>query len=165
MTIERTIIVDGYNVIYALDSLKHLMPANKERARESLAIMLQSIYSIESVRIMLVFDSAFDRIKIEYPLGDKSFEFIFAPKSLTADGVIERIIVRIKNKEFVTVVSNDNLVRESTRANGAMAMRPLELLEWIATSNNRLNERCRTSKNNKKALENRIDLDLNFEDY
>ena len=165
MTNERIIIVDGYNVIYALDSLKHLMPLNKERARESLASMLHSIYSIESVRIMLVFDSAFDRMEIKYPLGDKSFEFIFAPKSLTADGVIERIIVRIKNKEFVTVVSNDNLVRESTRANGAMAMRPLELLEWIATSNNRLNERCRTSKNNKKALENRIDLDLNFEDY
>ena len=164
MTIERTIIVDGYNVIYALDSLKHLMPANKERARESLAIMLQSIYSIESVRIMLVFDSAFDRIKIEYPLGDKSFEFIFAPQYLTADGVIERIIVRIHNKASVTVVSNDNLVRESTRSNGAMAMRPIELFEWIANCNKRLTEKKQISKDNRKDLENRIELDFNLED-
>ena len=57
-----------------------------------------------------MFDSSNQSIEIEYPFRDKTFEFVFAPQSLTADGVIERILVRIKNKERVSVVSNDNLV-------------------------------------------------------
>ena len=61
---ERTLIVDAYNVIYASDSLKHLMPKNKVRARESLAEKIKAIHSLESVRIMLVFDSSMSVLKL-----------------------------------------------------------------------------------------------------
>ena len=35
--LKRYILLDGYNIIYASEALKHLMPNNKSRARESLA--------------------------------------------------------------------------------------------------------------------------------
>ena len=161
VSVKRYILLDGYNIIYASDALKHLMPNNKSRARETLAEMVQSIHSVEDVHIIIVFDSSKKVIEVEYPFRDKTFEFVFAPKSLTADGVIERILVRIKNKELVSVVSNDNLVREATRSNGAAALRPQDLFDWIKSSNKRLGEiRNIHSSTDSKPLENRINIDL-----
>ena len=161
MSVKRYILLDGYNIIYACDALKHLMPNNKSRARESLSEMVQSIHSVEDVHIIIVFDSSNKAIEIEYPFRDKTFEFVFAPHSLTADGVIERILVRIKNKEQVSVVSNDNLVREATRSNGAAALRPQDLFDWIQSSNRRLSEIQNINFSTKdKPLENRINIDL-----
>jgi predicted RNA-binding protein with PIN domain len=109
----------------------------------------------------MVFDSSNKTIEIEYPFRDKTFEFVFAPQSLTADGVIERILVRMKNKEQVSVVSNDNLVREATRSNGAAALRPQDLFDWIESSKKRLGEiRNINSSTKDKPLENRINIDL-----
>lgn len=162
MTVERYIIVDGYNVIYASDSLKEFMPNNKLRARESLAELIKAIHSIESVRVAVVFDSGNERLEIEYPFRDKSFEFIFAPASLTADGIIERILVRAPKKDLVTVVSNDNLVREATRSNGALAIRPNDLFDWVAVCNRRLIDLTKNrNKAEQKPFENRLDIDLN----
>ena len=157
---ERTLIVDAYNVIYASDLLKHFMPKNKVRARESLAEKIKAIHSLESVRIMLVFDSSNERVEIEHPFGDRSFEFVFAPKSLTADGVIERILVRMRGGEQITVISNDNLVREATRSNGSVALRPQDLFDWIESSEKRLIELQRNRNQRKNpTLENRIEID------
>jgi predicted RNA-binding protein with PIN domain len=161
VSVKRYILLDGYNIIYASDALKHLMPNNKLRARESLAEMVQAIHSVEDVHIIIIFDSSNNAVEVEYPFRDKTFEFVFAPKSLTADGVIERILVRIKNKEQVSVVSNDNLVREATRSNGAAALRPKDLFDWIRSSNKRLNEMRNINSSPKdKTLENRINIDL-----
>ena len=161
VAVKRYILLDGYNIIYASEALKHLMPNNKSRARESLAEMVQAIHSVEDVHIIIVFDSSNQSIEIEYPFLDKTFEFVFAPQSLTADGVIERILVRIKNKEQVSVVSNDNLVREATRSNGAAALRPQDLFDWIQSSNKRLSEiRNVNSSTQGKPLHNPIDIDL-----
>jgi predicted RNA-binding protein with PIN domain len=161
VSVKRYILLDGYNIIYASDALKHLMPNNKLRARESLAEMVQAIHSVEDVHIIIIFDSSNNAVEVEYPFRDKTFEFVFAPKSLTADGVIERILVRIKNKEQVSVVSNDNLVREATRSNGAAALRPKDLFDWIRSSNKRLNEmRNINSSPEDKTLENRINIVL-----
>ena len=44
--------------------------------------------------------------------------------------MIERIIVRASRADLVSVVSNDNLVREATRAQGALALRPEEFFQW-----------------------------------
>lgn len=167
MSVERLIIIDGYNVIYASKSLKQWMPDHKERAREKLFEYVKAIHSIESVRMVLVFDSSNETLEVEYPFRDKSFECVFAPASVTADGVIERLLVRAKDKakdkdaSFVTVVSNDNLVREATRSNGALVIRPDDLFDWVALCDRRLMElsKKRTTEG-EKPFGNRIDFEL-----
>ena len=167
MSVERLIIIDGYNVIYASKSLKQWMPDNKERAREKLFEYVKAIHSIESVRMVLVFDSSNETLEVEYPFRDKSFECVFAPASVTADGVIERLLVRAKDKakdkdaSFVTVVSNDNLVREATRSNGALVIRPDDLFDWVSLCDRRLMElsKKRTTEG-EKPFGNRIDFEL-----
>ena len=66
VSVKRYILLDGYNIIYASEALKHLMPNNKSRARESLAEMVQSIHSVEDVHIIIVFDSSNRSTEIEY---------------------------------------------------------------------------------------------------
>ena len=80
VSVKRYILLDGYNIIYACDALKHLMPNNKSRARESLAEMVQSIHSVEDVHIIIVFDSSNKAIEMEYPFRDKTFEFVATKK-------------------------------------------------------------------------------------
>ena len=163
MSVERLIIIDGYNVIHASSDLKQWMPQHKERAREKLFESVRAIHSIESVRMLCVFDSSNETLEVEYPFREKTFESIFAPASLTADGVIERLLVRVKDKASVTVVSNDNLVREATRSNGALVIRPDDLFDWAEVCNRRLMELSnKRSADGENPFGNRIQID--FED-
>ena len=68
MTVERLIIIDGYNVINASDALKSYMPENKVRAREALSEFVKAIHSIESVRMVIVFDSSNQSIERRFQL-------------------------------------------------------------------------------------------------
>jgi predicted RNA-binding protein with PIN domain len=113
--------------------------------------------------VALILDSRNERLEVEHPFGGRTFEYLYAPASLTADGVIERIVRRARDPDGVSVVSNDNLVREGTRASGAMALRPEELYEWSRACEARLQQDSRRrNKKHDQAFRNGIDIDLNL---
>ena len=58
--------------------------------------------------VALVLDSRKDKLEVEHPYKVKTFEYLYAPATLTADGVIERMVARVKNPNDTTVVSNDH---------------------------------------------------------
>ena len=105
----------------------------------------------------MILDSKSDKLQVEYPYESKRFEFIYAPSALTADGVIERIVRRVKQPELVSVVSNDNMVREATRSSGAMALRPEEFFDWSRASTVQLKQFAKSrSRSNDNNFENRL---------
>ena len=128
MSSDRYLLIDAYNVIYATSDLRKLMQGNIDSARDKLAKFAREIHDAEAVRVALILDSKSDKLQVEYPYESKRFEFIYAPSALTADGVIERIVRRVKQPELVSVVSNDNMVREATRSSGALALRQRSFL-------------------------------------
>ena len=153
----RYLLIDAYNVIYATSDLRKLMQGNIDSARDKLAKFAREIHDAEAVRVALILDSKSDKLQVEYPYESKRFEFIYAPSSLTADGVIERIVRRVKQPELVSVVSNDNMVREATRSSGAMALRPEEFFDWSRASTVQLNLLAKSrSRSNDKNFENRL---------
>ena len=153
----RYLLIDAYNVIYATSDLRKLMQGNIYSARDKLAKFAREIHDAEAVRVALILDSKSDKLQVEYPYESKRFEFIYAPSSLTADGVIERIVRRVKQPELVSVVSNDNMVREATRSSGAMALRPEEFFDWSRASTVQLNQLAKSrSQSNDKNFENRL---------
>ena len=157
MSSDRYLLIDAYNVIYATSNLRKLMQANIDLARDKLAKFAREIHDAEAVRVALILDSKSDKLQVEYPYESKRFEFIYAPSALTADGVIERIVCRVKQPEFVSVVSNDNMVREATRSSGAMALRPEEFFDWSRASTVQLNQLAKSrSRSNDKNFENRL---------
>ena len=126
MSDDRYLLVDAYNVIYATESLKRQTMLDQNGARDQLAERVCHIHDAEGVRVALVLDSRNDTLQVEHPFGKKTIEFLYAPASLTADGVIERIVRRARDPGKMNVVSNDNMVREATRSSGALALRPEE---------------------------------------
>ena len=157
---ERYLLIDAYNVICATDELRDALRDNMDSARDRLTEMVSSIHDAEGVRTALILDSRNDSLEVEHPFGNKTFEYIYAPAALTADGVIERIVARVSNAARVTVVSHDNMVRESTRANGAIALNPEELFEWARACDARLvQDAQRRRKANAREWKNGLDID------
>lgn len=161
MSAERYLLIDAYNVICATEHLRAALRGNMDSARDALGAIARDIHDAEGIRVALILDSRSDRLQVEHPYGSKRFEYIYAPSALTADGVIERIVGRVRDPAHVSVVSNDNLVREATRASGAMALRPEEFFEWARACGAQLSQMAqRRSRSHAKNFENR--LDLNF---
>lgn len=155
----KYLLIDAYNVIYATDSLRATMQSNLDAARDQLAESVRSIHDAEGLHVALVLDSRSARLEIEHPYGNKTFEYVYAPADVSADGVIERMVARIQHPSEATVVSNDRMVRESTRANGALALRPEELFEWARGCENRLlQDARRRNATNEKGFRNGLDL-------
>jgi len=158
---ESYLLIDAYNVIYATDELREVLRENLDAARDRLTEMVASIHDAEGVRTALILDSRNSSLEVDHPFGKKTFEWIYAPAGLSADGVIERIVARVANPARVTVVSQDNMVRESIRANGAMAMDAEELFAWARACDARIiQDAQRRRKANAREWQNGLDLDL-----
>jgi predicted RNA-binding protein with PIN domain len=155
MSEERYLLIDAYNVIYATDELREVLRGNLDAARDRLTEMVASIHDAEGVRTALVLDSRNTSLEVDHPFGKKTFEWIYAPAGLSADGVIERIVARVSNPARVTVVSQDNMVRES------MAMNAEELFAWARACDARLiQDAQRRRKANACEWKNGLDIDL-----
>lgn len=160
MEIFRHILIDGYNVIHSKFRIKSLITNSQDKARNELINLAHIIYSTESTKITLVFDSNKDKLEIEYPLKVKSFACVFAPISLSADGVIEQILVNSKNNDLITVVTNDNLIKESTRVNGSNLMTPEDFYNWSEFCKKRLVKiKSKIQNTNDEKFGNKIDLE------
>jgi len=161
MSGTRYLLIDAYNVICATGSLRETMQSNLDAARDQLAEEVRSIHDAEGVRVAIVLDSRNDKLEVEHPYKVKTFEYVYAPAAVSADGMIERMVARVKNPGDTTVVSNDCMVRESVRANGAIALRPEELFEWARGCNARLSQDARRrNAQNAKDFKNGLDLNL-----
>lgn len=126
----RYLFVDAWNVVHALPQLNKLMASGLDCARDALAQMVEPIHQAEAIHVVLVFDSRQDTVQTEHPLGVKTFEYLYAPAALSADGAIERMVARLQDPSQSTVISNDAMVRESIRSSGANALNPQELADW-----------------------------------
>ena len=153
------LLVDAHNVICATGWLRRTLEKGHDAARNQLAERLRAIRDAEGLRVAMILDSANERLEVERPFGEDSFECLYAPAGLTADGVIERIARRARDPSKVTVASNDNLVRETVRSVGAIVLRTEELLEWAQACEERLarDARLRRAVSAKK-FRNGIDL-------
>lgn len=161
MASSRYLLIDAYNVICATEALRETLKENLDAARDELAGIVLSIHDAEGVRVALILDSRNDLLEVEHPFKKKTFEYLYAPAALTADGVIERILRRVKKPSDVSVVSNDNLVREATRSVGAIALRPEELFEWASACEARLiQDAARRRKANAQEWHNGLNIDL-----
>ena len=153
--------IDAYNVICATDSLYQVMQGSLDAARDQLAELVRSIHDAEGIHVVLVLDSRQDSLQVEHPYKVKTFEFVYAPADVSADGVIERMVASVEKSVDTTVVRNDRMVRESVRANGALALRPEALLEWAQACEMRLLHEAHRRRNvNEKKFRNSIDFEL-----
>ena len=120
--LEELLIVDGYNIIFALPELKELSKVNIDSAKDALKDMLANYQGYKGCRLMVVFDGY--RKKGNPGSVEKYFsvEVIHTKQDETADAYIERTVHDLVSKYKITVATNDNLEQLTILSQGALRM-------------------------------------------
>ena len=120
--LEELLIVDGYNIIFALPELKELSKVNIDSAKDALKDMLANYQGYKGCRVMVVFDGY--RKKGNPGSVEKylSLEVIHTKQDETADSYIERTVHDLVSKHKITVATNDNLEQLTILSQGALRM-------------------------------------------
>ena len=120
--LEELLIVDGYNIIFALPELKELSKVNIDSAKDALKDMLANYQGYKGCRVMVVFDGY--RKKGNPGSVEKYFslEVVHTKQDETADAYIERTVHDLVSKHKITVATNDNLEQLTILSQGALRM-------------------------------------------
>ena len=131
---KEYLIVDGYNLIFAWDELKHLAAERLDLARTRLMDLLSNYCGFTKSELVLVFDgfrtpgnpgsrTAYHNIHVAYTKDGE-----------TGDAYIERIVDEIGKNYDVRVVTSDNLIRLSALRSGVLRTSSKEFaleVEWV----------------------------------
>lgn len=120
--LEELLIVDGYNIIFAIPELKELSKVNIDSAKDALKDMLANYQGYKGCRVMIVFDGY--RRKGNPGSVEKYYdlEIVHTKQDETADAFIERTVHDLNNKYKITVATNDYLEQLTILSQGALRM-------------------------------------------
>ena len=120
--LEELIIVDGYNIIFAVKELRELSKVNIDSAKDALKDMLANYQGYKNCRLMVVFDGY--KRKGNTGSNEKYFdlEVVHTKQDETADAYIERMVHQLVDKYKITVVTNDGLEQLTILSQGALRM-------------------------------------------
>ena len=125
---EKTFLLDGYNVIHRLPELTAKLDESLAAARNALEMrMAEWRRSRANARIIIVFDGRDDVFSDCSHAKLYGIDCIFTAAKEAAD---DRIIRMVRNSDApsgVTVISADNRIRNSCRAHGARVEYPFFL--------------------------------------
>lgn len=121
-SLEECLIVDGYNIIFALEELKELSKVNIDSAKDRLKDMLADYQGYKGCRVIVVFDGY---RKKGNPGSTETYfdlEVVHTKQDETADAYIERLVHQLVSKYKITVATNDNLEQLTILSQGALRM-------------------------------------------
>ncbi len=123
-------IIDGNNLLHRIPSLKQKLARDAERARQELLSMLAGMLGMAGVEeVVLVFDGRGARVGSLHPLP--GLTLIYSSDTLTADGVIERLVLSSDEPSRWRVVTSDRMERETAHAAGAETMGCGDFIDWL----------------------------------
>ena len=131
---KRHLIVDGYNVIFSWDSLRHLAQEDAAAARDQLMDILCSWSAFTHSEVVLVFDG----YKLPGNPGErfyyKGIHVVYTKEHETGDMYIERLLQDIGKNEQVRVVTSDALIQLSAVRSGILRLSAAEFEREVASS-------------------------------
>ena len=123
--------MDGYNIIFAWDSLAETARSDIDAARRHLCDALSSYAGFKKCRLVLVFDG----YKIKGNPGEKTqfhnIQVVYTKEGQTADAYIESLVDQIGRNYAVRVATSDGLVQLSSLRSGVLRMSARELFEEV----------------------------------
>ena len=129
---NRALIVDGYNMIFAWESLASLAKEDLDAARRRLCDLLSSYAGYKKCHLVLVFDG----YKVKGNPGEKenfhNIQVVYTKENQTADAYIEALADQIGPNYAVRVATSDALVQLSSLRSGVLRMSARELEQEVA---------------------------------
>jgi predicted RNA-binding protein with PIN domain len=127
---SRWLIIDGYSLLHRDPELKPLLRGRLESARQLLVRKVERCLDGLAERATIVFDGKGERS--ERTLASlPQVEIVFAPRHLTADTVIERLVASATEPERIRVVTSDRAERQTVSAAGADSMSCGDFLDYF----------------------------------
>ena len=106
---EEYLLVDGYNIIFAWESLKELAAVNIDGARGKLLDILCNYQGIKKCNLIVVFDAYRVKGHQTEMLDHHNIHVVYTKEAETADAYIEKFAHENGRKYHVTVATSDGL--------------------------------------------------------
>lgn len=126
---KQHLIVDGYNIIFALSRYKELANDNMDGAKGKLLDDLYNYKGYKRCKVTVVFDAYKNKEHPESVEDYHGITVVHTKTDMTADTYIEQMAHNLGGKEYLTVASNDNLEQITVLSQGAMRMSARQLEE------------------------------------
>ena len=128
---KRLTIVDGYNVIYAWESLRKTSEYSLEKARESLLDVLSNYSAYTGMEITVVFDAYLVKHGSGSDFVREGCRVVYTAEDQTADAFIEKMMRQLGPNYDIRVVTGDRLLQFSAVHSGISRMTAKELEDEI----------------------------------
>ena len=126
------LLVGGYNVIFAWDSLKELSKNNNlDGARNALVNILCNYQGYKKCEVILVFDAYKVKGNAREVEKVKNINIVYTKEAETADMYIEKVTHQLAKNHKVRVVTSDALEQLIILGNGALRVSSREFLYEI----------------------------------
>ena len=131
---QQYLICDGYNLIFAWESLAATAQTDLEAARRQLCDRLSSYAAYKKIRLVVVFDG----YKVKGNPGEKAefagIQVVYTKENQTGDAYIEALLAQIGSNYNVRVATSDGLVQLSSVRSGVLRVSARELLSELETA-------------------------------
>ena len=137
---EEYLLVDGYNIIFAWDSLKELAQDNLDSARGRLMDILSNYQGYRNMHLILVFDAYKVKGNPGSAVRYHNIDVVYTKEAETADQYIEKVTHEIGKKHHVRVATSDGLEQLIIMGAGAIRVSARELQEEVMAAGEELRQ-------------------------
>lgn len=106
---EEYLLVDGYNIIFAWESLKELAQTNLDGARGKLMDIMSNYQAYRKMHLILVFDAYKVKGNPGSTMRYHNIDVVYTKEAETADQYIEKVSHDMSKKYRVRVATSDGL--------------------------------------------------------
>ena len=137
---EEYLLVDGYNIIFAWDSLSELAKVNLDSARGRLMDILSNFQGYRKMHLILVFDAYKVKGNPGSTVRYHNIDVVYTKEAETADQYIEKVTHEIGRKYRVRVATSDGLEQLIIMGAGAIRVSARELKEEVMAAGEELRQ-------------------------
>ena len=136
----RTVVIDGYNFIFAEPELRELARDSLAAAREHLMDRLASYCGFTGQNGVVVFDGFRTAGNPGSRTDHANIHVVYTPEGETADAYIERLASEIGKNDRVSVITGDTMIRISAMRSGVLRVSPEEFMLELADAEKQLGD-------------------------
>ena len=137
---EEYLLVDGYNIIFAWESLSELAKVNLDSARGRLMDILSNFQGYRKMHLILVFDAYKVKGNPGSTVRYHNIDVVYTKEAETADQYIEKVTHEIGRKYRVRVATSDGLEQLIIMGAGATRVSARELKEEVMAAGEELRQ-------------------------
>ncbi len=137
---KRTVLIDGYNFIFAEPELKKLAMEHLGAARERLMDRMSNYCGVTGQECILVFDGFRTAGNPGSRSSHANLNVVYTSEGESADAYIERLASEIGKNDRVSVVTADTMIRISAMRSGILRVSPQEFMSELDEAEQQMKE-------------------------